>query len=424
MINAPEYAARRAKLLSKIEDGSIVLLFSGEAKKSSADDTYPFEVNRNFYYLTGIEQESSALMLVKSYGETKEYLFISAYDPNKEKWYGRKLTVEEAREKSGINNVLLKNALTARIDGALNDQIRTYGPISRVYLDLEEEQKLGRGIAAADYRNSLEATYDGVHVFDCYPLIIRQRMVKSKAEVDELRKAIKTTSLGIQAVMAMARPGLHEYELANRFFQVINDDNANQGLSFNTIMASGKNATILHYPNPQSVVGEGELILMDLGARSNYYCGDISRVVPANGKFNEEQKTIYQIVLGCNKAVANFARPGVTIAELQSFTKEYLASECLSHGFIKEKSEIDKYYFHGVSHHIGLDTHDPSDRSLPLEPGNVISDEPGLYMADRGIGVRIEDDLLIIEKGSEVLSSDIIKEIADIESFYKSGHLK
>lgn len=419
MILASEYETRRYKILDKMDDNSILILFAGEPKKSSADETYPFEVNRNFYYMTGIKQEGSVLLLIKSFGEKKEYLFISPFDPKKEKWYGKKMSIEEATTISGVNNVLMSNALTPRVDGILNDSIRTHGNIKKVYLDLEEGQEVLVNVRPDDYAHSLEATY-GVEIEDYYDSIIRLRMIKSEAEVDELRTAINTTKMGIQAVMAMARSGLFEYELANRFLQVVNDDSACQGLAFPTIMAGGKNATILHYPNPMSRLNPGDLLLMDLGGRSNLYNGDISRTIPVDGKFDDLQRKIYEIVLGCNKAVANYARPGVSLRELQGFAKEYLASECLSKGLIKDKKEIDEYYFHSVSHHIGLDTHDPADYSIPLEEGNVISDEPGLYFANLGIGVRIEDDLLITDRGAEVLSSGIIKEVKDIETFYAS----
>ncbi|MBO4540612.1 MAG: M24 family metallopeptidase, partial [Bacilli bacterium] len=162
-------------------------------------------------------------------------------------------------------------------------------------------------------------------------------------------------------------------------------------------------------------------LLMDLGARNNYYCADVSRTIPVSGKFTEIQKRVYEIVLGCNKAVAAYAKPGVTINELQTLTKNYLASELLSKGLIANKEDIGNYYYHGVSHHIGLDTHDPGQKDVPLEEGNVISDEPGLYMADLGIGIRIEDDLLIVKGGCEVLTKDIIKEVKDIEAFYKGA---
>ncbi len=422
MIKASEYAARRSKLFEKLEEGSAMLIYAGVAKSSSADETYPFEVNRNFYYLTGIEQENSALLLIKSEGEFKEFLFIDPYNPAKEKWYGKKLEVAEARAISGVHNVLLTTALTAKLDTILNDKRMEYGRISALYLDLEKELKIAEQTSTNDFKNALLTVYPEIEIKDVYPLIIRLRMVKSKAEVDEFRRAIEITALGIQAVMAKARSGLHEYELADEFLKVINDESGYQGLSFNTIMASGIHSTILHYPKPLDRIKKGDMLLMDLGARNHYYCADISRTIPVEGKFTEQQKMIYSIVLGCNKAIANYARPGVTIAELQSRTKEYLASELVSKGLLEKKQDITKYYFHSVSHHIGLDTHDPSERDLPLEEGNIISNEPGLYMPELGFGVRIEDDLLITKKGCEVLSEDIIKSVEDIERFYKQRH--
>ena len=420
MIPSNEYGQRRANLLQKMKDESILVCFAGEPKKCSADEDYPFEVNRNFYYLTGIEQEGSALLLVKSSGETKEFLFILPFDPVKEKWYGKKLTIEEARSLSGIKNVLLKNGLTAKLNSILDPSLEQFGHIATVYLDLEKGQKIEEEADAADYQRSLETVYPDVSVEDCYPLIIDLRLVKSENEVAEFKEAVRITQLGIQSVMAHAKSGIKEYELANQFLHVINDESAYQGLAFSTIMASGKRATVLHYPTPFGTLKNGELLLMDLGARNNYYCADVSRTIPVSGRYSEEQKLIYEIVLGCNKAVAAYAKPGVTINELQSLTREYLASEMVSKGLLANKEDIGNYYYHGVSHHIGLDTHDPGRKDVPLQEGNIISDEPGLYIAERGIGIRIEDDLLITKDVCEVLTKDIIKEIKDIEAFYKN----
>jgi Xaa-Pro aminopeptidase len=166
---------------------------------------------------------------------------------------------------------------------------------------------------------------------------------------------------------------------------------------------------------------------MDLGARCSYYCADVTRTVPVNGKFSSFQRNVYDIVLGCNKMVAAMARPGISINDLQKATVEYLSSECLGKGLISKKDDIINYYFHGVSHFIGLDTHDPylnplskEYKDVPLEPGMIISDEPGLYMADKGIGIRIEDDLLITENGCEVLTKDIVKDPDEIERILAS----
>jgi Xaa-Pro aminopeptidase len=187
-------------------------------------------------------------------------------------------------------------------------------------------------------------------------------------------------------------------------------------------MASGIHTTVLHYPTPLDTLKKGDMLQLDLGARNGYYCADVSRAFPVDRKFSDIQKTVYEIVLGCNKVIANYAKPGVTLADLQSVTVEYLASECLAKGIISKKEDIKDIYFHSVSHHIGLDTHDPCEgKSFPLEEGNVISDEPGLYIAELGFGVRIEDDLLITKNGAEVLTADIIKEVSDIEQFYKGN---
>ena len=422
MIPVIEYQNRRASFFSKMKDHSAAILFSGVAKKCSADENYPFEVNRNFFYLTGINQEDSILLLIKSDGEEREYLLISPFDPVKEKWYGKKLTTQEATQYSGIRNVLLNSALSSRVESVITGSYSDFPAIHTIYLDLEKEQKVAEDTDIEDYKRSLGVLAANLEVVDAYPLIVAQRMVKSENEVNELRVAIEATKVGIASAMAKIRPGVYEYEVADEFHRVINDCSGYQGTAFSTILASGVHATCLHYPTPFARIEPGNLVLMDLGSRHGFYCADVSRTVPADGVFTTLQRTIYSIVLGANKAVANFARPGRTIKELQSFTIEYLASECLTHRLIQDKEEIKNYYFHGVSHHIGLDTHDPGNRDLPLVAGNVISDEPGLYFKELGIGVRIEDDLLITEDGCEVLTKDIIKEVEDIEAFYKQRH--
>ena len=422
MIPYTEYQSRRASFFSKMEEESLAIIFSGVGKKCSADENYPFEVNRNFFYLTGITQEDSVLLLIKSGGEEREYLLILPFDPVKEKWYGKRLTPTEAGEISGVRNVLLNSALASRVQTAITGEFSDFPALHKVYLDLEKEQKVAEDTDIEDYRKSLELFSTKLEVIDAYPIIVGLRMVKSPNEIEELRVAIEATKVGIASAMAKIKPGVYEYEVANEFHRVINDCSAYQGTAFPTILASGVNTTCLHYPTPFKKIEPGDMVLMDLGSRHGLYCADVSRTVPADGVFTDLQRTIYSIVLGANKAVANFARPGRSIKELQSFTIEYLASECLSHRLIQDKDEIKNYYFHGVSHHIGLDTHDPGSREEPLVAGNVISNEPGLYFKELGIGVRIEDDLLITKDGCEVLTKDIIKEIPDIEAFYRQRH--
>ena len=188
------------------------------------------------------------------------------------------------------------------------------------------------------------------------------------------------------------------------------------GLAFETIIASGKNAIILHYPNPKDKIADGALVLCDLGATNGQYRGDITRTYPANRKFNPLQKQIYETVLKANQLIIQMAKPGLKIVDLQQACLKFLAEAALKEGWIKTAEDIGKIYYHNVSHHLGLDTHDPIARDIPLEPGCVITVEPGLYIKELGIGIRIEDNILITEKGCENLSIDIPKTIEEIEN--------
>jgi Xaa-Pro aminopeptidase len=427
MIPASEYESRRQRLFDLMDHGSALLVYAGVPKVSSADEDSPFEVNRNFYYLTGIDQEGSALLLINSDGEMQEFLFVLPYDPKKERWYGKRLTTKEASLISGLNNVLITTSLQGKIDSLLNVQIKEYGDIKKFYLDFDREIKIADSTYTSDLKNTLSVSYPNVAFADCYPLITTLRLRKSMHEIAELRAAIATTKLAIYGTWAELKAGKKEYELADTFLHIVNDNNRYQGLAFPTIMASGMHCTCLHYPTPLDTIKKDTLVLMDLGARNNYYCADVTRTVPVSGTYTPEQLSVYNIVLACNKMIADMAKPGVTIDELQSAAVWFLTRECLAKNYIEKKEDIIKYYFHSISHFIGLDTHDPymapldkSYKSVPLEPGMVISDEPGLYMENLGIGVRIEDDLLITENGCEVLTKDIVKEPKDIERFLAS----
>ena len=427
MIQAREFQMRRRKILSMMAPQSVMILYAGVAKNSSADATHDFEVNRNFHYLTGLRQEESILILVKSDGEEKEFLFIHPYDEKKEAWYGKLYTPEEATAISGIENVLETGTFAGKLEGILNPSIGMFGQIDTVYVDLDLENKIGERHYTYMLPAELEGQYPDVTVEDAYPIITKCRLIKSPREVAELRAAIEITKLGIDQIWANMAPGVKEYEIRTIFERTVNDHNAYHGLAFPTIVASGIHGTVLHYPDSQDTLKNGDLLLTDLGARVNYYCADVTRTVPINGRYTPLQRTVYDIVLGANKMVASNARPGITVSELQRMTVDYLAAECLEKGLIEKKEDIINYYFHNVSHLIGLDTHDPYNRpntkdykEIPLEEGMVISDEPGLYMKDKGIGIRIEDDLLITKDGCEVLTAGIKKDPDEIEAFLAS----
>ncbi len=240
-------------------------------------------------------------------------------------------------------------------------------------------------------------------------------MVKNDREVELIQKAIGITKEGILAMAQNITPGMKEYEVEAYFDFKIKSLGASAH-AFSTICAAGKNATVLHYEDNNQEAKDGDLILFDLGAEYDYYCSDISRTIPINGKFTDRQKQIYQIVLNAMKEVEKNTKPGITLADLNNVAKKALAKGCMEIGLIEKEEEIGKYYFHSVGHSLGLDTHDVWIVDSKLEEGAVITNEPGLYIEEEGIGIRLEDDLLVTKDGCINLSKDIPVEIEDIEA--------
>ena len=414
-----ELETRRENLFSLMRDNSVAVIFSGVSKIATEDEYYPFTVNNSFFYLTNIQQEHSVLLMIKSLGEKKCYLFVDPFNELKEKWTGRRLTFDEAEQLSGLQNVYSYDNFENMLDLALTRQDNQYGSISTLYVDMTLETKIGEGKSTLTFRDEMEAKYHSLSSLDVKPLITSLRMVKSPYEVEQIKDAIAATNLGISKLILSLRPGIMEYELAD-IFEFFGRNHNRSKLAFDTIVAAGKNATCLHYPTQNCAVRNEDMILFDLGYKSGGYCADISRTFPVNGVFQGAGKKIYEAVLNCNKAVIEYAHAGLTIADLQDFAKRFLKQECVRLSLLEEDEDIQKVYYHNVSHHLGLDTHDAANREKPLEEGNVITVEPGLYFANYGIGVRIEDDVLIHEKNAECLSIDIPKEIEDIEKLFKT----
>ena len=414
-----ELENRRNKLFDLMKENSIAIIFAGTSKIATEDEYYPFVVNNCFYYLTEIQQENSVLLLVKGVGEKKVYLFVDEYNELKEKWTGKRLTYEQASKISGIENVYSSANFENMLNLCLNNQDNQYGSIGAAYIDLTPEIKIGDAKSTQSFAEELSRSHKGLEILDVKPMITALRMVKSEYEVDCLRKAIALTHRGIIYTLNNLRPGKYEYEVADDF-EMYGRTLNREGLAFDTIVAYGKNATCLHYPQQTDKVGESGLILFDLGYNYGGYSADISRTFPVNGKFEGVAKLIYETVLNCNKAVIEYLHPGITNKDAQDFTKEFLKNECVRVGLMTDDEDIVKYYYHGVSHSLGLDTHDSQDRNKPYEVGNVVTVEPGLYFAKHGVGVRIEDDVLITGSVNDVLSRDIPKEVEDIEKLFKT----
>ena len=402
-MNKEFYIKSRARVANLLPDNSALILFAGKDVRESEDQSYEFCVNRNFYYLTGVNEQNDILVMLKKDNKIDTMIFINEYDELFAKWNGRKMFPEEITNISGIDNI--------RYLKAFNEFLNEIKDSYSLFLDVKPnlfDEPLGQ-------EQKLVKEFD-LTVTDCHDLIAKCRMVKQPEEIDEIKKAIHVTWQGIKALMDNIKPGLYEYQVESYFDQQIKFNGAS-GIAFKTIAASGVNGCVLHYHSNNTMINDNELVLFDLGAEYNLYKSDITRTIPSNGKFTERQKLIYNIVLNGQKLVFSHIKPGITTKELNQILIDYYKVELKKIGLIEKDEDVFKYYFHGVSHHLGLDTHDVALREEPLTAGCVITVEPGLYILEEGIGIRIEDDALVTEDGVINLSSEIIKEISDIENY-------
>lgn len=406
------YKQRRMAMIAQCKEESSVFIFSGHSPMRSADESYPFSVDRNFFYLTGLDREDMILHVEKHAGTVISTLFILPFDPVQARWVGGRISKEEAKKISGVDQVLDFGAFDDALAGLYNRRrgIEDF----TVYLDGWRYNKHQADTAAMKLAKRIQENYPSWIIKDIFPILTKMRMIKDEHEVNEIIRANEITRDGVVAMMKAIGDGKCEMEMEGTFLLELMKQGC-KSTAFSTIAASGSNATILHYSSNRDFCRDGDLFLCDLGATSGYYCADISRTFPVNGKFTERQKQIYNTVLEAQKLVEANARPGLTTRQLNQMVIEFYISKLEE---LNLKHKVVEYYFHGVSHHLGLDTHDVSILDSVLEPGMVITNEPGLYIAEEGIGIRIEDDLLITEDGCRNLSCTP-KTIEEIEEIMK-----
>ena len=403
----------RKRLYETLPEGSMVLSYAGVPVHTNEDDYYNFEANSQFFYLTGLERENMAFLAVKAGGAVQETLFIEAADPLHERWTGKMPTKEEAAQISGVQNV----RYTEEISAAVGRFMGRYD-IGYVYFDLYR-----CGMKDPDDYNAAMARefmrlYPAVTLRDLHKACVPLRECKDGDEIALVRQAVGITRQGLERVMKGLKPGMREYQAQADFEYACKRLGAVR-FAFNTISASGKNGCMMHYNTNREEIRPGSLLLLDLGAKYGNYCSDITRTYPADGKYTPRQREIYGLVLKANLAVAAAARPGITLKDLNDVAKSVLGEGLVSLGLIQDAQEVGKYYMHSVSHSIGIDCHDAAFVGDVLQPGWIISDEPGLYIDEEEIGIRIEDDLLITASGCEVLSKEIIKDPDEIERFMR-----
>jgi Xaa-Pro aminopeptidase len=422
MIQEKEYKFRRNTLAKKLSKNSIAVLYSAEEKTRSNDTQYPYRQDSNFYYLTGFKESNSALVIIKKKNKYKSILFVQKKDKELELWTGKRLGKKDAKKRFDIDKVYISKKINKKIKKFLIDKKSLYYDFKSITKSVEKLIKLSSNISNKK---------------DISPEVEVMRLIKSSSEINLIQKAINITKEAHHYAMSKEKFGKREYELQADIEYVFKKNGAYSD-AYTSIVACANSANTLHYISNNQLMQNNELILIDAGCEYDYYASDITRTIPVNGKFTLAQTQIYQLVLDTQLKIIDMIKPDVMRTLLQEKTEFLLTEGLVKLGILKgdvkkliKNKKHKTYYPHGIGHWMGLDVHDNAPytykdkKEIPLKQGMVLTIEPGLYLNKndknipkkyRGIGIRIEDDILITKDGYKNLSKDIVKNISDIES--------
>ena len=419
------YIQNRKRFTSNLKSDSIAVFNSNDIMPTSADGVMPFVQQTDLLYLSGIDQEESILLLFPDAinKHNREILFLKETSEEIAIWEGHKFTKEEASSISGIQSVYWISQFE-EIFNTLVIQAET------IYLNMNEHLRAKREVETRDDRFAKWCKEKfPLHCYDrSQPIMHRIRSIKSKLEIDQIIEAIRITESGFKRVLKFMKPNVMEYEIeAELIHEFIS--NRSRRFAFQPIIASGPNACVLHYIDNSERCKDGDLVLMDIGAEFGGYNADLTRCVPVNGKFSVRQKAVYNAVLRVQRAAMQMLRPGNTIPEYHKEVGEIMERELLTLGLLSKtdiknqdalKPAYKRYFMHGTSHHLGLDVHDYGYPHMKMEEGMVFTVEPGIYIREEGIGIRLENDVVIRKSNTEDLMKNIPIEPEEIEAIMNS----
>ena len=414
-----EFEERRTRVFTQMQPNSALLLFSEIEKRRNNDCTYPFRQDSYFWYLTGFNEPNAALLLLKTEQAEKAIIFLRPRDPLLETWNGRRLGVERAPQQLNVNEAYSIEELATVLPKILKNLTALY--------HVPEIHTWGDKLVT-------EGAVSFSEILDWRPMLSEMRLIKSPNEIRLMQQAGQITALGHIKAMQTTRPNRFEYEIESDILHEFNRHCA-RFPSYNSIVAGGNNACILHYTENDRSLNDGDLVLIDAGCEFAMYAGDITRTFPVNGKFSQPQREIYELVLKAQKRAIELLVPGNSIKQANDEVIRIKTQGLVDLGILKgdvdtliEQQDYRQFYMHGLGHWLGLDVHDVGsygqDKQRILEIGMVITVEPGIYISEdadvpeqyKGIGVRIEDNLLMTEYGNKILTAAAPKEIADIEN--------
>ena len=401
------FSQNRARLRQALPPGSLACLWAGRPMLRNQDQQYPFRVNSNFFYLTGVAEPGSVLLLKPaSAGDEGELLFLPPLDEVKEKWEGPMLKPAEAKAIGGVK----KTADLPSFEGTLFAWQRHCDALFAEVNQVFPQQALSEEHL---FLQQLALRLPGLQVKKLEPLLLPLRAQKDPCEQEAIKNALGVTRAALSRALQVIKPGVREFQVEAELLREYLWQGCDR-LGFDSIVAAGANACVLHYTANKAALQAGDLVLIDNGGELGMYTGDITRVFPVDRRFTPAQATAYQAVLEVNQEMCAWVKAGQTWAEIgekaQALQKRIYAQA----GLLADQDQLMQVALHRIGHSLGLDVHDPQKPDQPLPPGAVITIEPGVYLKDRGIGIRIEDNLVLTENGAEVLSDGIPKEIPAI----------
>jgi Xaa-Pro aminopeptidase len=418
------FIQNRKRFVSKMQKNSIAIFVSNDEFPSNGDALHDYKQNTELYWLSGIEQEGSMVVLFPDNPDPKfrEVLVLVRPQELKEIWDGKRLRANEATTISGIKTIVWVDVL----DGILQQWVHL---ADAIYLDSNENDRKNNLLRTNEYRfiDEMKSRYP-LHTFCRAATIMKElRAVKTKEEVQVIQKAIDITEVAFRRLLQFIQPGVKEYEIEAEIYHSFLSQRAT-GVAYHSIIASGDNARTLHYTSNNNICKDGELILMDFGAEYGGYCADLTRTVPVNGKFTKRQKEVYNACLHLHDYAKSILKPGISILNYtdkvgEEATKQFLKIGLLSKSDIKnedaENRAYRKYLYHGISHHLGLDVHDLGTRTAPITAGMVFTVEPGIYIKEEKMGVRIENNFWITKTGNQDLMKNIPIKAEEIEALMR-----
>lgn len=413
------YRRNRQKLSEKLSPKSVVVIHSNDEFPISADAKHPFRQNKDLVYLTGVDQEETTLLLAPDHPnpQFREVLFLRETNGMISTWEGKKLTQFEAIERTGIDNIQWNSGFEDIFHQVVMASEHIY--LYQNEYDRGQSEVVGlndRFIESTKKRYPLH-TYQRVA-----PLIHGLRTIKEKEELQPLKHAINLTKNALSEVLRNLQPGMYEYELEAILSKAFLEKGS-RGFAYEPIVAGGINSCVLHYITNDHILKDGDVVLMDVGAEYANYNADITRVFPVNGAFSQRQKEVYTAVLRVKNYATSLLTPGLLLKDYQAQVVAFMEQQLIELGLLdkgqlasqsKENPLYRRYFMHGTSHFLGLDVHDVGSRHEPLEAGMILTVEPGIYIKEEKIGIRLEDDVLITENGFENLSEEIPIELSDV----------